>query len=370
VNYSLWGLDPKGYHLFALLVHGLNTLLVYGIAREILKNNWTSLLAGLFFAVHPIHTESITFMTTSFDEAGVVFFLAAFYLYLRSNRAAVKKRVYWGSVIFFLLAIFTYEVTLTLPLVIAAYDYAFNKKKLSVMKYLPFFLVAFFYLFIRVIVLNIGARAEGYPGGSFYLTVLTVFKVYLYYIKLTLIPVNLSVDHAISVAASFFEPRVLVAIALILLVLLFALKLSKSKVVFFGVTWFFITLLPVSNIVPMPNLMAERYLYLPSVGFSIILANLFDINAYKKPLIRYEKLRRAAVPGAVLLLLFYSAITIDRNTDWKDDFSLWSKTVKTSPNSYVAHYNLAIEYVNTGKSEEAVHHYKEAIRINPLYVTI
>jgi hypothetical protein len=128
VNYSLWGLNPKGYHLFALLVHGLNTLLVYGIAREILKNKRTSLLAGLFFAAHPIHTESITFMTTSFDEVGAVFFLAAFYLYLRSKEAGVKKEFYWGSVIFFILAIFTYEVTLTLPLVIAAYDYALIKR--------------------------------------------------------------------------------------------------------------------------------------------------------------------------------------------------------------------------------------------------
>jgi tetratricopeptide (TPR) repeat protein len=170
------------------------------------------------------------------------------------------------------------------------------------------------------------------------------------------------------VAASFFEPGVLAAIALIFLVLLYALKLSKSRVVFFGVAWFFITLLPVSNIVPMPNLMAERYLYLPSVGFTIILASLFDVDRYKKPLIRYEKLRRVVIPWAVFLLLSYSAITIDRNTDWRDDFSLWSKTVKTSPNSYVAHYNLAIEYVNKGKSEEAVHHYKEAIRINPYIV--
>ena len=129
LSYQVWGLNPPGYHLNALFVHILATILIYFIVDSILKKRIVSVVTTLLFATHPIHTESITFITTSFDEIGVVFFLTSFYLYIKTHEQQKNNWFYVSSVIFFILAAFTYEITLVLPFMIILYEFCFFQKR-------------------------------------------------------------------------------------------------------------------------------------------------------------------------------------------------------------------------------------------------
>lgn len=358
VNYALWGQNPLGYHLNALFIHISITILIYLILISALSNR-LSLMTALLFAVHPVHTEAISFITTSFDEIGVLFLFISFYLYVNAK----DQRTYTASIVFSGLAFFTYEITLTLPLILVLYDYCFGRlDREKLRRYLPFVGLALFYLFVRFPVLEIGARRPGYWGGSLYLTILAMSKAFIEYIRVSVIPLNLSVYHDISVPDTIFETGVLLSLSLLVIFAAITLKAHKrSKVTVFGVSWFFITLLPVSNIIPFQTLMAERYLYLPSMGFCLLLAVMVDWT--------YQRLEedKQIIPMAflVFVLIFYSATTIDRNSDWRDDLSLWTQTIKTNPSNYAAHLNLGSAYGADGAYEEALIEFERALELAP-----
>lgn len=346
ISYWLHGLNPLGYHLNSLIIHILASILVYRISAQIFKKEKTALISALLFAAHPLHTESITFVTTSFDMIGIVFALAAFFLYIKERSLL--------SNIFFLLAAFTYEMTLILPVLLMLYDFCF--KKIRMRKYVSYFAILFFYLFIRFFIIKVIMRNTGYPGGSFFVTMLTMTKSIALYMKLLIFPINLTLGHTFSLATSIFEPKVLIFTTLILLLLITAF-LTKKKIVKFSVLWFFLALTPVLNIIPIQTPFEERYAYLASVSFCMLMA--WAIMQIKK--------EHAKIIVIVLLLVAYTAITIDRNQDWKDDYTLFKKTVELSPEYAKGHNNLGYAYIEMGEYDKAEKELEEAIQLNPKF---
>jgi protein O-mannosyl-transferase len=150
ISYGIWGLNPFGYHLQSLLIHLSATILIFYISCHIVKNNKIAFLASLIFGVHPIHTESITVMTSSFDTLGIVFFLASFYTYILYED---NKNILIISLFFAALAFFTYELTLTLPLLFILYDFCI-RKNLKKKPYLWYFSILIFYFIVRQSILQ------------------------------------------------------------------------------------------------------------------------------------------------------------------------------------------------------------------------
>ncbi len=364
LSYTIWGQNPFGYHLNAFLIHTSITILIYLIFTHTIGSR-IALSTALLFSTHPVHTEAITFITTSFDEIGVFFFFLSFYFYIGTT----DRRMYAASIVFAALAFFTYEVTLTLPLTLVLYDYCFKRKTnpksgrmiKNIKQYIPFFGVALFYFFVRFFLIGVKARGS-YRAGSLYLTLLAMSKALVEYIRVTIIPLDLTVYHDITVPSSIFEPGVLLSLFLLAFLLKISLEARKrSKVVFFGIAWFFITLLPVSNIIPIQTLMAERYLYLPSLGFVLLIAVVLDwmYNRFTDD--------RKIIPTIflALILIFYSAATIDRNADWRDDLTLWKGTLDTNPNDYRTHLNLGKAYSDKGMYDDAIKEYNRALELAP-----
>ena len=341
-SYDLWKNNPIGYHFQSILVHLIATILVYFIVFEITNKSALAFMSSLVFGVHPVHTEAITSITASFDVFGVIFFLASFYLYIKATPE--KNYLYFASVIFAVLSFFTYEFALTLPLLIVLHDLCFKKtaslfKKVKV--YAPYFAGVFLYFFIRFFVLEISNRGA-YFAGSFYHTMLIMAKAFLKYILLLIFPVNLSVNHSVSkgilsyayidlnekivLAQSIFDFNILLSIVVIMfLVIIALLSFKKYPIVSFCIGWFFIALAPVSNILPQSVIMSEKYLYIASFGFTLLFSFIvytlytsFDAKYLKIGLILF----------LVFVLIFYSATTLERNKDWKDQFTLWTKTVQ------------------------------------------
>lgn len=369
--YSLAGKNEFLYHLNSLLFHTAISILIFFIIFEIINKKGIALLTSLIFAAHPIHTERVANITGSFDMLGIFFMLLSFYIYIKYSKLNKKKYLLF-SLLSFLIAVFSSEEAVVLPLIIILYELCFNKEKLnnqSIKKsilnnYSLFFAVSIFYVILRLFILGIRGRVEEYLAGNFFLTMLTMLKVYIYYIYLLIFPINLTLFHDVEAATSLFDFKVLMSALALIILLVFTIKFYKNTILFFSVFWFFITLIPMSNILPLQVFMAERYLYVPSIAFSFLasysLFAAFNINFKNK-----NFLRAGVVVFIILLLAFYSLRAINRSNDWKDNLTLWSKTVATNPGNSRAHDNLGFAYDLEKNEEKALKEFELAVKLQP-----
>jgi len=386
--YQLFGQNSWDWHLQALVVHLICTVLVFLIVEQLVlkfKLNLKLLpfLTALFFGVHPIHTEAVTYIASSINTIGIAFFLAAFYLYLR------KKSLL--SLVFAGLAFFTYELTLTLPVLVIFTDLLVLKispsKIISLLRkklliYGGLIALVLIYLLARVVSIQTIGRGD-YPLDSFYLTMLTMAKVLLKYLQLLVLPVNQSINHVLpggivsgyyldlkteAIAAQHFLSIYTVS-AVVILGLLFILAFRlrrKYPIITFSIGWLLLSLLPASNLMPVQEFMAERYLYIPSVGFCLLLAYLIlNLNfvVSKQPSKTFNE--RLKIIAVLLLATSYLVLTFLRNTVWYDALSLWLDTAKKTPQSEIAYYNLGNAYLRKNQKELAVNSYLQAIKNKP-----
>ena len=411
LDYSIWQLNPFGYHLTNLLFHIANTILIYYLLSLILRSRTIPLFTALLFATNPIQTEAVNAISFREDLMAMCFFLLSLLLYAKSSVSESdptkapdlmrgltplpKKNSYYIAALFtFTLALFSKEMAVTLPLVIILYDLCFTQSKDRTkviykqgIYYLGFFLVLALYLFGRFFIFSNPSGSSDYFGGSIYLTFLTMFKVFALYLRLLLLPINLCADYVVKVSLSPFEPLVAVGMGLVIIILIIGFKLYKwerspelesSRLVSFALLYFFITLLPVSNIIPLGIPMAERYLYMPSLGFCIvlgvILAKISQLkiggvgsDPTKAPTLMWglTPLKSASILSLILLLLFYSITTINRNKIWANNFVLWEETVKNSPDSSRAYNNRGNAYGKKGQYDQAIKDFNRAIELKP-----
>jgi len=367
INRQIWGLNAFGYHLNSLLLHFFITVLVFFITLKITDRTIFSFVVSIFFATHPVHTARITNMTATFDVFGILFLLLAFLFYIIFSKENIKK-YYFLSIIFYLLALFSSEEAITLILLLFLYDFSFNYKfnlknlKLLLRKYIPYILLTVFYLIIRFLVLRQIGRAPHYFEHTFSGTLLATTKVFLGYIAILFYPFNLSIERVVRLETSILNIKFIALLIILLLIFFFFIRsYNKSKVMFFSLGWFFITMLPFSNILPQFTIMADRYLYLSSYGFCFFLAflifkikNIREIKKYSSTLI---------IVLVLIVTSVYSYSTIQRNFEWKDDFTLLSADIKKSPLGTGIHHALALHYRDRGEYETALAYASRAVEL-------
>ncbi|MBI2011730.1 tetratricopeptide repeat protein [Candidatus Daviesbacteria bacterium] len=413
LSYSLFGGENAFlYHLQALVVHLSITLLIFFISRIIFRNGLLAMLAAILFGLHPVHTEAVDYLTANFDIIAYIFFFGSFLLYLyachseaktknldpslalrmtkktiKMTRNTLRMTPFIFSIIFANLAFYHSEMTLTLPLLIILYDFCFNKLKiknwkLKIPQYAPYFISAFFFLFIRFAVMQINVRGE-YLGGSIYFTFLTMLKVILRYFEWLIFPLNLSINptlpggisawnHPLShperiIQQSIFEPAILFSIALISVSLVLAVYcFKKYPIVTFSIGWFFISILPVLHIIPQGTIFQERYIYIASFGYVILLAWLVGyLYSYKWNKDVKQIVHFSIIIFLVVVLIFYSAKTFLRNRDWKDSLALWAKLAQQSPSDVIANFHSARLYKEINQDELAIAHFNQALAAEP-----
>ncbi len=370
--YSLAGKNEFLYHFSSLFLHTAISILVFFIIFEIFGKKNIALLAALIFAAHPIHTERVANITGSFDMLGIFFMLLSFYLYIKFSKSNNKK-YFLFSLLSLLIAVFSSEEAVTVPLLIVLYEFCFNREKFNkeelknkiIKNYAPYFAIALFYVAIRFFFIGVRGRVEEYLAGNFFLTMLTMLKAYANYIYLLIVPVNLTLFHDIKAVTTLFDFKVLASALILIAIFFFTIRHYKNKVLFFSVFWFFITLIPMSNMLPLQVFMAERYLYAPSIAFSLLasylLIAIFNLN-FKN--VKVNGIVRYSVALFVVLLLgFYIFSTINRNKDWKDNMTLWSKTIATNPYNSRAHDNLGFAYELEGNEIKALEEFELAVKL-------
>ena len=367
LTYKVWGLNELGYHLNAMLLHFLVTLTLFFITLKLTDKGLFSFVAALLFALHPIHTERVTNMTASFDIYGILFLLLSFLAYVIFSKSN-KKHYYWLSIALYLFALFSSEEAITLTLLLFLYDLSFNYDfrikniKTLVKRYLPYIAVTILYLVIRLMVVQRIGRAEFYFEHSIFGTAIATIKVFAQYVMMLFLPSNLTIERYVKFETTVSSISFIISFIFLAVLIFFFIKAyKKSRIIFFSIGWFLITMLPFSNILPQYTIMAERYLYLASFGFAVFITfwifkikDIEPVKKYSKPIV------------AVLILLIassYLAITVQRNMEWKDNFTLLSADLETNPYGTKINNALALHYRDKEDYERAVQYASKAIEL-------
>jgi Flp pilus assembly protein TadD len=383
VDYFLFGLNPAGFRAVNIALHILNGALIFFLFRVLLRDPRPALLAAILFVVHPIQTDSVAYISGRRDILFTLFYLVGFACYVR-YRETDRLRYVFLSGFAYLLSLFSKEMAISLPVLCVCYDMirsipvTTDKRPLAPWQAVVeairtavrgnrvFYAVGagglLFLIWFFAFRVSPSLQRTMY-GGGLGPTLLTSARIFVHYLKLLVFPLTLNADYsynAFPVSRSLSDPRALIALAILgavgwgIMRLLFFARWAA-----FGGLWFFITLLPVSQIIPHHEMVAEHYLYLPSAGVflsaSVLIQRSLARERRKVPII-------AAFTLAVLLL---GVRTVVRNRDWRDSRTLWTKTIQTAPESARAHTNVGEIAIRQGRFLEAYREFREALRIKP-----
>ncbi len=373
LNYHFSKNNPFSYHLVNVIIHLINAILVYWLMLLLLRANvnpaykWQiALIGSLIFLVHPVQTESVTYIWQRATILSATFYLSSIVLYLL-GRIKSKRAYFLLSFAVFITGFFAKGDVMTLPLVIILLEISFlNKGYSRIKEKFPVILSLLFLLGLIVIwkfdllhslfnkFLLMGS--ETIPIKVYFLTQLSVV---VKYIGLIFVPINQNVDYFFKLSHSFFELRTFFSFLTILFIILSSIYMfKKNRLMAFGVWWFFITLIPTSSIFPLDTVIFEHRLYLPLVGFSIFL-----------PVLIYNIIPREFLPNAILALIIsiFCVLTFNRNILWQSETTLLEDTIKKSPLNARPHLQLGAIYYKLGDHDNALLLFKKAIDLSPAY---
>ena len=418
VNYSIGRLNPAGYHILSLAFHIGTAYLLFLILKTMLGGGFIPLASALIFAVHPFNSQVVNYITARSSVMSGFFYLLSFYCWVKFRSHSRRDRVdrpvgtdvgtdvdvgtdlqvcpqsmdrpsglslqmplrdvasYTASLLAFLLGMLSKELVITLPAVLFLYDLYFTPVK-GVTLYerlkwqlkmsapiIPFILmVAIPYVIVRLHFLGRGILS---PPKGYFLHFLMETKVIVKYLSLLFSPSGLSVDHLILPAGSILEIGVILPVAVLVFVIAAAFLLCRFRdiewrLASFFIFWFFIALLPVTLVVLQAPLQENRG-YIAGAGFAVFLGTALN------RLCQWSK-REAALKILILILvmIFYTVMTIGRNEIWADEFTLWKDAANKYPMSWRAHYSLGKVYYDQQMEDLAFKEFMKAVELKPGY---
>jgi hypothetical protein len=379
IDYAIWKLNPLGFHLTNIIIHVINCLLLYkfliiifGQKKKTEKSSQlrTFILVGtVIFAIHPIHTEAVSWVSGRTDLLAFTFILASFINYLEySEEEGAHKNIKFTLIcLFYCISLFAKEVSITLPVMIVLYDMIVKRYNLKTLFkerryiYLLLILISLTYLLLRKSVLDVFPSDEKkfyFYGKDFITAFLTMLQTIPLYIRLLIVPVGLLYQYNgyLPYTSSLLNPEVLICFLLIIILAILTVYFyRKNALVSYSIIFFFLTLLPVLNIAPTSNLAAERFLYIPSISLILIIVFIgykFDISIYRSPF-------NAA---ALIIFLIFTMLTILRNVDWKNNERLYLSA--DGKPGVALNVNLGNLYVQKKQYNKAELYYSRAIQAN------
>jgi len=336
--------------------------------EALINDRLMAFVSSLLFAVHPIHTEAVSFISNVSYMVATVFFMSSLILFLKHTQHR-RLITYLFSLICFSVSLLTIESVIILPLIVICVDYIFlsrgDIKKLAknfLRLHLGFFVVLGLYILARSYAIgwdfvkdNTSLGTNFISGTSSFWRAFTLLKIFVYYIRLLFLPYNLRVVHFFPPSNSLFEPVVIIGFALLSLFAAIAFRsIKRYPILSFSIFWFFITALPVNNVFPRLNIFAERYMYIPSIGFCMAIGFLFSRLLKKNIQTRFFNWRKSLYILFFLLVVAFGRVAYERNKVWEDDFTLWFDAVKKAPDSPGAHINLGKVYFELNLLDKAL----------------
>ena len=357
--YHLGGLNPAVFRIINIGFHTGCVILIYALLNLLYQRKVAIFVAGVF-AVHPAISEAVVWISGGMYPQYTFFFLLSFLFYLLSDKA---KKYYIFSVLAFLLALMSHpQMPLALFLIFPLWEFSFGNLKRNWSKTIPFLILS-----ISYVIINLGALPERtttlqsthYQERGIDNPFLLIPIAITSYFELIFWPKTLTLYHSeLAFGPIQFIIRFL---GTLLFFIGIAISFFKNRKIFFWLCLFFIGLAPTLTPFRLNWIVAERYLYLPSLG----IITLFTLGLFKLEKIIKLKWFIPILFFAVIAIL--SVRTIIRNIDWKNEDNLWIATGKTSPSSPNTHNNLGDVYGRWGDKERALKEFQKAIELKPNY---
>jgi tetratricopeptide (TPR) repeat protein len=383
LNYAVFdnGAHPAGYHWLNFVLHGVNVSLVYALGILIFVEPLLALALAGIWGLHPLLTESVTNIVGRADQLAAFGVLAGLLCYTQWAASTGRRKHWWLAAMVAAQAIglFSKENGAVLPGVLLLYDFTWSKLaswRTRAPAYaalaLPF--AAFFYLRsqLHTHLVMVFADSPAISAG-FWTARLTAIKVIGEYLWLFLWPSRLSPDYSYDAVPLFGwklsnweDAKALIALAVCCSAVVLAIRWRRTwKPMFFFVALFFITLLPTANLVAVINsIMAERFLYLPTVGLAgCLVAAIYALG--RRLSSSWPASPRAAWIAMGVACLALALRAHARNVDWHDALSLWTSTVNVCPEGARPHMNLGNALVKMGRLPDAIAEFQTALRILP-----
>ncbi len=373
LEYYFFGPNPLGFHLVGILLHLLNLVLVYFLIFKLTGRSIIALLASALWALHPALTEAVSWASNQSTLFFFAFFLISAILLFKYEEGFKKNIWLWASYLFFSFSLLSKETALGGVLVMALISAIYIKKKVKpgffkefTFKIAPYFLISIFYFVVRYKIL--GVVGDHVLRGSFWQNLLLAPAVFSKYLSLSVWPINLLLDYTNFVLPqTFWDPRVIMGILLMaFLVWLFWFSFKKSQFnISIGLLWFFAFLAPVLQIIPFQDIIGERFLYAPLVGFFLALILGFNkAIAYVKARFNVN-LNKVSAAALALVLSTFFVLTFNRNNDWLNSENLWLSVLKIDARNERALQNLSAFYLGRGEALKIIEFSNRLVLIYP-----
>lgn len=365
-SYTLnWTMDTGavGFHLLNLLIHLLNAYLVYRMASEFVKPlkqqnqlDFVPLFTALLFAVHPIHTEAVSYICGRSSSLMSVFYLAGLLCYVIGRSRNNALSIYLATPLFFLLALGVKETAVTFPFALLLWEKTCNKNREFAFKALwpnwvvlvcvvVFFLLSDSYLAQMERSVNLNSLSGNLA---------TQLSGFVYLMQQLTLPLGLNIDPDLPLLHDLSAATLPLLITLALFGLMFAC-LRRRPWISFALAWVLLHLIPLYLLLPRIDIANERQLYL--AAWPLLLALAIELSLI------LEGWKWQLVAAGLLILCI--TLTVSRNQVYQNEISLWEDTVTKSPNKARVHNNLGFAYLLAQRKKEARREFTTALQLDP-----
>lgn len=398
VDYLIWGMNPFGYHLTSLLLHGANAVLFYFVSRELLRaalsisteaETWQSsvsaALSALLFAIHPLRVESVAWATERRDVLSGFFYLATICCYLRAvsqQEPGAKTWLFGLALVGYVLSLLSKAIGITLPVVLLLLD-VYPLKRLRgkpsdwlkpqcrtvLLEKIPFVAFAGGFAIAALLAQHTTGALKPLDQFDVFSRLLQAGFAFVFYLWKTILPLQLSPIYELPIdVGNWFWLFVLSAVVTITLTVALIYRRRRWPAALACWIYYLIVLAPVTGVAQSgPQLVADRYTYLACLGWPLLIGGgLFRI--WQRENTNQNNSRAWVATGAVVVTLFLLAVLTWNQTEiWRTAKSLWQHAIAVGPTSSIAHYNLGRTFEREENSGQAIEHYRQAITINPTY---
>ena len=364
IEFSYFQYNPEYYHALSIILHALNTIILFFIFSHFFKRAAFAFLGSLIFLIHPVQTEAVNWATEQTLLWGTMLILLTILLIIK--RGEIPKRIYYLYIPLALLSVLTKDQFVILPILVTAVLWFL---KADFKKYFAEIAVTSsataIYIILRAVFIGSFVTQQEAWGGGIYPTILTMSNVFAKYLSLIIKGFPLTVNYDDFPVTTGLSLHTLLSV-LIVIAFMAALIIFKKRtpLVSLGIAWFFITLLTVTNFpFPLNSLMNERFLYPALPGIIITVFSLVMLIKKRIDILKPDLLWKSGFlpfrPSSLILttlfvslMIYYGAITRNRLFEWRDEEALWNSALKLSPN--VRNWTNYIRALSiNGKDEEA-----------------
>lgn len=367
IEYQFFGQNPHGYHITNIILHLINTGLVFWLLYLLSGRIDVAFIVGLLFGVHTLHVESVAWVSERKDLLYALFYFGSLLCYMKYTKEEGNRKFYLAALLLFILSVLSKAMAVSLTVVLLLIDYFMGRrfdKKLIIEK-IPFAAVSMIFGVVALFAQQAAKAIHGNTQYSFLERIVFACYGFVTYLWKLIVPIKLSAFYpyperiAGALPASIWiYPLILVALAA---VTIYTLRYSKK--VFFGMTFFFITVALVLQLLQVGGaVMADRYTYIPSIGLFYILA-----EGYRR--VTEKGTASPAIGKLVMVILagylvWLSVLTWERAGIWRDSFTLWTDTVAKFERIPFAFANRGYAYYKIGKYDEAIADYNKTLQLD------